>query len=73
MPTVERIIICRHGEGGETSFASTDDYEDFISARPPSTTGRRSTKTPPWASATSGTTGKPKGVMYIIGLPTCIR
>ena len=52
MPTVERIIICRHGEGGETSFASTDDYEDFISGQATEYDWPRSTKTLLWASAT---------------------
>jgi acyl-CoA synthetase (AMP-forming)/AMP-acid ligase II len=65
MPTVEKIIICRHGEGGDTAFANTQDYESFIEGQ--------STEFP-WPSIdehapmglcyTSGTTGKPKGVMY---------
>ncbi len=65
MPTVEKIIICRHGEGGDTAFANTQDYESFIEGQ--------STEFP-WPVIdehapmglcyTSGTTGKPKGVMY---------
>lgn len=65
MPTVERIIICRHGEGGETSFASTDDYEDFISGKATEYDWPEIDENAPMGLCyTSGTTGKPKGVMY---------
>ena len=65
MPTVERIIICRHGEGGETSFASTDDYEDFISGQSTEYDWPEIDENAPMGLCyTSGTTGKPKGVMY---------
>ena len=65
MPTVERIIICRHGEGGETSFASTDDYEDFISGQGTEYDWPEIDENAPMGLCyTSGTTGKPKGVMY---------
>ena len=65
MPTVERIIICRHGEGGETSFASTDDYEDFISGQATEYDWPEIDENAPMGLCyTSGTTGKPKGVMY---------
>ena len=65
MPTVERIIICRHGEGGETSFASTDDYEDFISGQTTEYDWPEIDENAPMGLCyTSGTTGKPKGVMY---------
>jgi len=65
MPTVERIIICRHGEGGETSFASTDDYEDFISSQGTEYDWPEIDENAPMGLCyTSGTTGKPKGVMY---------
>ena len=65
MPTVERIIICRHGEGGETSFASTDDYEDFISGQATKYDWPEIDENAPMGLCyTSGTTGKPKGVMY---------
>ncbi len=65
IPCVELLVVCSHGEGGETSFAHTVDYEDFIADQP---------STYPWPVIdenapmglcyTSGTTGKPKGVMY---------
>ena len=65
MPTVERIIICRHGEGGETSFASTDDYEDFITGQATEYDWPEIDENAPMGLCyTSGTTGKPKGVMY---------
>ena len=65
IPTVERIIICRHGEGGETSFASTDDYEDFISGQATEYDWPEIDENAPMGLCyTSGTTGKPKGVMY---------
>ena len=65
MPTVERIIICRNGEGGETSFASTDDYEDFISGQATEYDWPEIDENAPMGLCyTSGTTGKPKGVMY---------
>ena len=65
MPTVERIIICRHGEGGETSFASTDDYEDFIAGQATEYDWPEIDENAPMGLCyTSGTTGKPKGVMY---------
>ena len=65
MPTVERIIICRHGEGGEISFASTDDYEDFIAGQATEYDWPEIDENAPMGLCyTSGTTGKPKGVMY---------
>ena len=61
MPTVERIIICRHGEGGETSFASTDDYEDFISGQATEYDWPEIDENAPMGLCyTSGTTGKQK-------------
>ncbi|MDZ7684942.1 MAG: long-chain fatty acid--CoA ligase [Gammaproteobacteria bacterium] len=62
---VELIVICRHGEGTETSFENTVDYEDFIGAE---TTNYYwpdiDENSPMGLCYTSGTTGKPKGVMY---------
>jgi fatty-acyl-CoA synthase len=62
---VELIVICRHGEGGETSFENTVDYEDFIKDQPTSYDWPEIDETSPMGLCyTSGTTGKPKGVMY---------
>ncbi|HAS48210.1 MAG TPA: fatty-acid--CoA ligase, partial [Gammaproteobacteria bacterium] len=65
IPCVELLVICRHGEGGESSFKNQIDYEDFIA-------GQETTyewpdideNSPMGLCYTSGTTGKPKGVMY---------
>ena len=65
MPTVEKIIICRHGEGGETSFGETENYEAFIQDQPTQYAWPDIDEHAPMGLCyTSGTTGKPKGVMY---------
>ncbi|MBT5463700.1 MAG: long-chain fatty acid--CoA ligase [Gammaproteobacteria bacterium] len=65
MPTVEKIIICRHGEGGETTFGETEDYEAFIQDQPTQYAWPDIDEHAPMGLCyTSGTTGKPKGVMY---------
>lgn len=65
MPSVEKIIICRHGEEGETGFASTEDYEAFIGSHPTDFGWPDIDENAPMGLCyTSGTTGKPKGVMY---------
>jgi len=65
MPTVEKIIICRHGEGGKTSFGETEDYEAFIQDQPTQYAWPDIDEHAPMGLCyTSGTTGKPKGVMY---------
>lgn len=65
MPTVELLVICRHGEGGDSSFANTIDYEDFISGQPTTYDWPEIDENAPMGLCyTSGTTGKPKGVMY---------
>ena len=65
MPTVEKIIICRHGEGGETTFGETEDYEAFIRDQPTQYAWPDIDEHAPMGLCyTSGTTGKPKGVMY---------
>ena len=65
MPTVEKIIICRHGEGGETSFGETEDYEAFIQDQPTQYAWPDIDEHATMGLCyTSGTTGKPKGVMY---------
>lgn len=62
---VELIVICRHGEGGESSFENTIDYEDFIKDQPTVFEWPEIDETAPMGLCyTSGTTGKPKGVMY---------
>ena len=65
LPTVEKIIICRHGEGGETTFGETEDYEAFIQEQPTQYAWPDIDEHAPMGLCyTSGTTGKPKGVMY---------
>ncbi|CAM9998776.1 unnamed protein product, partial [Discosporangium mesarthrocarpum] len=62
---VELIVICRHGEGGESSFENTVDYEEFIKDQPTQYEWPDIDETAPMGLCyTSGTTGKPKGVMY---------
>ena len=65
IPTVELLVICGHGEGGESSFPNCIDYEDLISTE--STTfdwPLIDENAPMGLCYTSGTTGKPKGVLY---------
>jgi acyl-CoA synthetase (AMP-forming)/AMP-acid ligase II len=65
IPTVELLIICRHGEGGESTFANCVDYENFISDQPMAFAWPEIDEHSPMGLCyTSGTTGKPKGVMY---------
>ena len=65
IPCVELLVICSHGEEGETSFAHTIDYEDFIADHPVSYPWPDINENAPMGLCyTSGTTGKPKGVMY---------
>ena len=65
IPCVELLVICRHGDGVETGFAATADYEDFIADRPTTYAWPELPETAPMGLCyTSGTTGKPKGVMY---------
>ena len=65
IPTVELLIIARHGEGGESSFANQIDYEDFIDGFETSYDWPEIDENAPMGLCyTSGTTGKPKGVMY---------
>ncbi|MBD3648918.1 MAG: long-chain fatty acid--CoA ligase [Pseudomonadales bacterium] len=65
IPCVELLVICRHGEGGETSFKNTVDYEDFIADQPVEYAWPEIDENSPMGLCyTSGTTGKPKGVMY---------
>lgn len=65
IPCVELLVICRHGEGGESSFENQIDYEDFIKVQPTQYDWPEIDETSPMGLCyTSGTTGKPKGVMY---------
>lgn len=65
IPCVELLVICRHGEGGETSFKNTVDYEEFIDGQPVEYHWPEIDENSPMGLCyTSGTTGKPKGVMY---------
>ncbi|MBT8147448.1 MAG: long-chain fatty acid--CoA ligase [Gammaproteobacteria bacterium] len=65
LPTVEKIIICRYGDGGESSYENQIDYEDFIAGKDTVFSWPEIDETSPMGLCyTSGTTGKPKGVMY---------
>ena len=65
LPGVEMLVICRHGEGGESSFGNQVDYEDFIAGHHTTYPWPEIPETSPMGLCyTSGTTGKPKGVMY---------
>ncbi|PCI74697.1 MAG: fatty-acid--CoA ligase [SAR86 cluster bacterium] len=65
LPSVELLIICRHGEGGESSFENQIDYEDFIAGADTTYDWPDIDENSPMGLCyTSGTTGKPKGVMY---------
>ncbi|MFT7242709.1 MAG: acyl-CoA synthetase (AMP-forming)/AMP-acid ligase II [Candidatus Azotimanducaceae bacterium] len=65
IPTVEMLVICRHGEGGDTSFEHQVDYEEFIADQPTQYEWPEIDENSPMGLCyTSGTTGKPKGVMY---------
>ena len=62
---VELLVICRHGGGGESSFENQIDYEDFIKDQPSNYDWPEIDENSPMGLCyTSGTTGKPKGVMY---------
>lgn len=65
LPSVELLVICRHGEGGESSFENQIDYEDFIKDADTICDWPDIDENSPMGLCyTSGTTGKPKGVMY---------
>lgn len=65
VPCVELLVVCRHGEGGESSFENQIDYEDFIAGQSTEYEWPEIDETSPMGLCyTSGTTGKPKGVMY---------
>ena len=65
IPCVELLVICRHGENGKSSFENQIDYDDFIKGQPETYDWPDIDETSPMGLCyTSGTTGKPKGVMY---------
>ncbi|MEK9822524.1 MAG: long-chain-fatty-acid--CoA ligase, partial [Gammaproteobacteria bacterium] len=65
VPCVELLVISRFGEGGDTSFANQVDYEAFIADQESSYAWPEIDENSPMGLCyTSGTTGKPKGVMY---------
>jgi len=65
VPCVELLVISRFGEGGDTSFANQMDYEAFIAGHESSYAWPEIDENSPMGLCyTSGTTGKPKGVMY---------
>lgn len=65
IPCVELLVICRHGEGGTSTFKNQIEYEDFIKGQPTEYPWPDIPETSPMGLCyTSGTTGKPKGVMY---------
>lgn len=65
IPCVELLVICRHGEGGDSSHPNTADYEAFIDGQETAYDWPEIDENSPMGLCyTSGTTGKPKGVMY---------
>jgi fatty-acyl-CoA synthase len=65
IPCVELLVVSRHGENGESSFKNQIDYEDFIKDQSTVYDWPDIPETSPMGLCyTSGTTGKPKGVMY---------
>lgn len=65
IPCVELLVVCRHGENGSSSFARQVDYEEFIAGKDTCFDWPEIPETAPMGLCyTSGTTGKPKGVMY---------
>ncbi|MEZ5491728.1 MAG: long-chain fatty acid--CoA ligase [Gammaproteobacteria bacterium] len=65
IPSVEKLIICRYGDDGQSSYENQLDYEDFINGKGTVFAWPEIDETSPMGLCyTSGTTGKPKGVMY---------
>jgi fatty-acyl-CoA synthase len=64
-PCVELLVIATYGEEGKSSFPEQIDYEDFIAGKPTHCEWPEIEENSPMGLCyTSGTTGKPKGVMY---------
>lgn len=65
MPTVELLVVCRHGEDVESDLPNQVDYEAFIDGHDIQFEWPEIDENSPMGLCyTSGTTGKPKGVMY---------
>jgi fatty-acyl-CoA synthase len=67
MPTVKTFVVATEPglEGWETSLPNAIDYEDFIAGKPTDYAWPEIDENAPLGLCyTSGTTGKPKGVMY---------
>ena len=68
IPCVKLLVICRHGENGDSSFENQIDYGDFIKDQPAIYNWPEIDETSPMGLCyTSGTTGKPKGVLHTTG------
>lgn len=65
IPCVELLVICRYGEGGDSSHPNCIDYEAFVDGQKTAYDWPEIDENSPMGLCyTSGTTGKPKGVMY---------
>lgn len=67
IPTVEQVVVATEPglEGWSTSLPNAIDYEDFIKGKPTRYDWPEIDENSPMGLCyTSGTTGKPKGVMY---------
>ena len=65
IPCVELLVVSSYGEKGESSFQEQIDYEDFIAGKPTICEWPEIDENSPMGLCyTSGTTGRPKGVMY---------
>lgn len=65
LPTVKHVIVMSNTGDFKTSFSPAHDYEKLIAGEPAEFTWPEiDEKSPMGLCYTSGTTGKPKGVMY---------
>jgi acyl-CoA synthetase (AMP-forming)/AMP-acid ligase II len=65
IPTVEHVIVCSHDDGMTTESFETKDYDALIADQPAVYAWPEIDENSPMGLCyTSGTTGKPKGVMY---------